>query len=66
MTMPNLTGDKLAQKMMKIHSDIPVILCTGYSQQITKESTRKMGIKELILKPIVMDDLAKIVRRNLT
>jgi CheY-like chemotaxis protein len=66
MTMPNMTGDKLAQEMMKIRSDIPVILCTGYSQQITKESTHKMGIKELILKPIVMDDLAKIVRRNLT
>jgi PAS domain S-box-containing protein len=65
MTMPNMTGDKLAQEMMKIRSDIPVILCTGYSQQITKESTRQMGIRELILKPIVMDDLAKIVRRNL-
>jgi PAS domain S-box-containing protein len=65
MTMPNMTGNKLAQELMKIRPDIPIILCTGYSQQITRESVLKMGIKELILKPIVMDDLAEIVRRNL-
>ena len=52
--------------MIKIRPEIPVILCTGYSQQITTESTRRLGVKELILKPMVMDELAKTVRRNLT
>jgi len=62
MTMPNMTGDELAGKLMNIRADIPVILCTGYSERISKERARDLGIKEFILKPIVMRELAKTVR----
>jgi PAS domain S-box-containing protein len=62
MTMPNMTGDELASKLMNIRADIPVILCTGYSERISKERAHELGIKEFILKPIVMRELAKTVR----
>jgi CheY-like chemotaxis protein len=62
MTMPNMTGDELAGKLMNIRADIPVILCTGYSERISRERAHRLGIKEFILKPIVMRELAKTVR----
>jgi PAS domain S-box-containing protein len=65
MTMPNLTGDILAAELMKIRADIPIILCTGYSNKISEEVALEMGLRDLILKPIVKADLAKIVRRVL-
>lgn len=65
MTMPNMTGDKLAIEMIKVRPDIPVILCTGYSKKITDESAFEMGIKALAYKPIVKADLAKTIRKVL-
>jgi len=62
MTMPNMTGDDLAGKLMNIRADIPVILCTGYSERISRDRAHDLGIKEFILKPIVMRELAKTVR----
>ena len=62
MTMPNMTGDELAGKLMNIRADIPVILCTGYSERISRERAHDLGIKEFILKPIVMRELAETVR----
>jgi len=65
MTMPDMTGDKLAVELMKVRSDIPVILCTGYSKKISEESAAEMGIKEFVYKPVVQADLAKTIRRIL-
>ena len=65
MTMPNLTGDKLAIELMKIRSDIPVILCTGYSKQISDKTASTIGIKAFAYKPMVRSDLAKTVRKVL-
>jgi PAS domain S-box-containing protein len=65
MTMPNMTGDELAARLMKIRADIPVILCTGYSERISKEKAHEIGIKEFVLKPIVMRDMALTVRKVL-
>lgn len=62
MTMPFMTGKTLAIELMKIRPEIPVILCTGYSNKITKELAIDLGIKALVQKPIIMTDLAKIVR----
>jgi PAS domain S-box-containing protein len=64
-TMPNMTGDELARRLMTIRSDIPVILCTGYSERISKEKAHAIGIREFVLKPIVMSDLAVTVRKVL-
>lgn len=65
MTMPNLTGDKLAVELMKIRPDIPIILCTGYSKKISEQSVSDIGIKAFTYKPMVKADLAKTVRKVL-
>ena len=65
MTMPNMTGDKLAVEMMKIRPDIPVIICTGFSKKISDDSIATIGIRAFAYKPIVKADLAKTVRKVL-
>jgi PAS domain S-box-containing protein len=64
--MPNMTGEKLAEKMMEIRSNIPVILCTGYSEKITRKRASEMGIQSFLMKPLVMRDLATTVRQALS
>lgn len=65
MTMPNMTGNQLAVELVRIRSDIPVILCTGYSNKISDEAATEIGIKAFAYKPIVKADLAKTVRKVL-
>lgn len=65
MTMPKMSGDVLACELMKIRPDIPVILCTGFSEQMTEEKAQSLGIKELLAKPLSINDLAKTIRRSL-
>jgi two-component system, cell cycle sensor histidine kinase and response regulator CckA len=65
MTMPHMSGDKLAAELMKVRPDIPIILCTGYSNKITEEKAMMIGIKAFIYKPIEQNELAKTVRRVL-
>lgn len=65
MTMPGLTGVKLVKKMRNIRHDIPVIMCTGYSENINEEKAFHMGLNAFILKPIVTSELAGKVRRVL-
>ena len=63
MTMPNMTGDKLAQRLIEIRPDIPIIICTGFSGIIDKEKATAIGIKDLLMKPIMRSDLATMVRK---
>jgi len=65
MTMPNMTGLELASECMHIRSDIPVILCTGYSETITPEKARDNGLKDFIMKPMVKNQIAEAIRRAL-
>ncbi|MFZ2633013.1 MAG: ATP-binding protein [Desulfosalsimonadaceae bacterium] len=65
MTMPNMTGDLLALELMKIRPDIPVILCTGYSNKISEDIAAEIGIRAFAFKPIVKADLAKTLRKVL-
>jgi len=65
MAMPNMPGDKLSTELIKIRSDIPVLLCTGFSENISEEKAASLGIKGFILKPIVMKDLAQKIREVL-
>ena len=64
-TMPNMTGDKLASEAMRLREDIPVILCTGFSEKIDEETIRKQGIRALLFKPILRHQLATTVREVL-
>jgi CheY-like chemotaxis protein len=65
MSMPNMSGDRLAAEMIRIRPDIPIILCTGYSSRISEETARTIGIKAFAMKPLAKEDLAKTVRKVL-
>jgi PAS domain S-box-containing protein len=65
MTMPNMTGSELAQQLMGLRPDIPVILCTGFSEAITPEKAKALGLRELIMKPIIKNQIAEAIRRAL-
>ena len=65
LTMPNITGDALARELMRIRADIPVVLCTGYSDKIKEDSARAIGVRGFVMKPILMADLARAVRSAL-
>jgi signal transduction histidine kinase/CheY-like chemotaxis protein len=62
MTMPKLNGDQLARRMMSIRPQIPVILCTGFHEDISEEKALAMGIDKFVMKPIVKDKLASTIR----
>ena len=63
MAMPHLTGDKLAQQLLLIRPDIPIILCTGFSARVTEERARELGIQGYLLKPFVTEKMATTIRR---
>jgi PAS domain S-box-containing protein len=65
MTMPNMTGDRLAAAVMQIRPEIPVILWTGFSRKISDEAVKQIGIKALVYKPMAKADLAKTIRQVL-
>jgi CheY-like chemotaxis protein len=65
MTMPNMTGDKLTQELLRIRPGIPIILCTGFSESLTEEKAKALGVQEFVMKPLVMKELAAVIRRAL-
>ncbi len=64
-TMPNLTGFDLGKECKKIRPDIPIILCTGFSESTLLLKAGSMGISEIIMKPLLMRDLAGAIRKVL-
>nr|NJM00944.1 PAS domain S-box protein [Desulfobacula sp.] len=65
MAMPNLSGDKLAAELTCIRPSIPVLLCTGFSETLTEDRIESLGIRGLVLKPVIMKDLALKIREVL-
>lgn len=65
MAMPHSNGVELAQEMLAIRPDLPIILCTGFSELINKEKAMAMGVREFALKPIAQNELARLVRQVL-
>lgn len=65
MTMPGMRGDKLAEEILALRPDIPVILCTGYSKQISEEKARELGIRAFVMKPLTQHEFSRTVRRVL-
>ena len=65
MAMPGMRGDRLAEEILAIRTGIPVILCTGYSRQISEEQARKIGIRAFVMKPLTQHELANTVREVL-
>jgi FixJ family two-component response regulator len=60
-----MTGDRLAQRLMDLRRDIPIILCTGYSERISEAGAKKLGVREFVMKPLNMSILAETIRKVL-
>ncbi len=65
MSMPHMTGDQLAGEILKIRPDIPIIICTGFSERLNKETAMALGIKGFLMKPVGKADIAREVQRVL-
>ena len=65
LTMPNMSGDKLATELISRKPGIPIIICTGFSKMIRQERVKTLGIKGLLMKPITKADMAVMVRKVL-
>ncbi|KJR96999.1 MAG: hypothetical protein VR65_26130 [Desulfobulbaceae bacterium BRH_c16a] len=65
MTMPRMNGADLTQRILRIQADIPVILCTGFSELINESKARAIGVKSFAMKPLVRKTIAEIVRKAL-
>jgi PAS domain S-box-containing protein len=64
-TMPNMSGTELAVELLKIRSDISIVLCTGYSSKISDDMIKEIGIADYFMKPFDAEQLALIVRKTL-
>ena len=64
-TMPGMTGDALAREIRRLRPDIPVIICTGYSQTIDLERAKQIGIEAFVMKPVLINEIAAAIRRVL-
>ena len=62
-TMPGLAGTVLAQKIFALRPEMPIIICTGFSETLTTGKAQELGLAGYIMKPVVMGDFARIVRR---
>jgi DNA-binding NtrC family response regulator len=65
LTMPNLTGDRLAREILKVRPNIPVVLCTGFSEMMDADKARQMGIQKFLMKPVSMMEFAWAIREVL-
>ena len=65
MTMPNMTGVELAPRLREIKSDIPIIICTGFSDMVDEDKAKAIGIREYVMKPIVIEEIARTIRKVL-
>ena len=62
-TMPKMTGAELAEELLHIRPDIPVILSTGFSETISEQEAKAMGVSELLMKPATTKDLDAAIRK---
>ncbi len=65
-TMPGMTGVDLARLMLQIRPDMPIILCTGYSNLVSEETAKAIGIKGFVMKPMVKKDIGNLIRKVLS
>ena len=65
MAMPHMPGDKLAVELIRIRPRIPILLCTGFSESMSEDKIKNLGIRGFVLKPIIIKDLARKIREAL-
>ena len=65
MTMPRMTGLDLLKKLRCVREDIPVVLCTGFSELIDEQKAQRHGFQKYLMKPVALRDLLFAVREVL-
>lgn len=65
LSLPDMSGIQLSEAILKIRPKMPVILCTGYSYSLTPEKVEELGIRALLMKPIIKSDLTCMIRQIL-
>ncbi len=65
MTMPMMTGTDMARILLDIRPNLPILLCTGFSELIDREKANALGLKGYLMKPVCRNDLATAVRKTL-
>ena len=61
--MPKMTGVQLASELIKIRPGVPIILCTGFSEQVSEKTAADFGISEFVMKPVNIRKLAETIRK---
>lgn len=64
-TMPHMTGDKLVQAVRRIRTDMPIILCTGFSHIMDHDKARALGVDAFCLKPLTVQELGSTIQHVL-
>jgi PAS domain S-box-containing protein len=64
-TMPNMTGIELSKELLAIRPEIPIIMCTGFSELISSEKASEMGIQDYIMKPFVRQEISDAIQKAL-
>ena len=64
-TMPDMNGVDLAKRLLQLRDDVPIILCTGYNEDVSPDKARRAGIREFLLKPQSKRELGQAIRRVL-
>jgi len=64
-TMPEMTGIELAKEILAIRSDMPVILCTGFSYLVDADVAKAAGIRAFAMKPLTKREIARTIREVL-
>jgi PAS domain S-box-containing protein len=65
-TMPQLTGTRICEEALGLRPDLPIILCTGYSETVDAAGARALGVREFLMKPYSIREMAETIRRALT
>ncbi len=64
-TMPKMTGIELSEEIIKIRQDIPIVLCTGFSEGLTSNMVEDIGIVDMVMKPMIAGELAEVIHKAL-
>jgi signal transduction histidine kinase/ActR/RegA family two-component response regulator len=65
LTMPGLNGEQLIRAVRQLDADMPIVLCTGFSESLSTEKAEALGVCSVLMKPVVRKELAAAVRRAL-
>jgi CheY-like chemotaxis protein len=63
LTMPGMTGIALADALLEIRADIPILLATGYIEESIREQATLLGFREILVKPLTTQVLAEAAQR---